>query len=328
VLFHDGVQKLICWDLDESYELFKRAAAKGHKESIWILSVLKDLEMEKSAWKEAFAKTEEPLGYFFAGGLSGGRERFDFYKKSAEAGCSWGQLGYGQYFKDQNGVFVEKDDKVYVEWIEKAANQNNPQAMRWLGDCFGYPNQEKEISYYRAGAELGWKSCMDILAAMLMKKGVRGCVKDLRQAVIWGARANSEAFSWALMHARGENVVEHFDWNFDQLCYSLGWGLYWHMYDIGDRDVPRSDYLTTALGNHYLDYYCSCVELQQKSIFQFLHFWNRTTGVKGLGRMIAQMVWEGRAENLLGRFVESEEMSWAIGERRRVRKSLFMCCSG
>jgi TPR repeat protein len=89
--------------------------------------VVKDVEMEKSALKETFAKTEEPLGWYFAGRLSNGREVVDFYKKSAEGGCSWGQAVYGWYFKQ--GDFVEKDEKVYVEWLEKAANQNNP----WRG---------------------------------------------------------------------------------------------------------------------------------------------------------------------------------------------------
>jgi TPR repeat protein len=30
-------------------------------------------------------------------------------------------------------MFVEKDKKAYFEWLEKAASQNNPSAMHWLG---------------------------------------------------------------------------------------------------------------------------------------------------------------------------------------------------
>jgi hypothetical protein len=120
---------------EESCEPFERAAAKGHDESIWILSVGKDVEMKENLLIEAFAKTEEPLGLYFAGRFSSGRERFDFYKKSAEGGCSWGQVDYGSYF--QYGYeFVEQDKKVYMEWMEKAANQNNPRAMLWLGMWF------------------------------------------------------------------------------------------------------------------------------------------------------------------------------------------------
>jgi hypothetical protein len=62
-----------------------------------------------------------------------------------------------------------------------------------------------------------------------------------------------------------------------------------------------------VFGNRCLDFYCSCVALQQKSIFMFLWYWNRTTGVKGPGQMIAQMVWEGREDKLVKGFeVRSE----------------------
>jgi hypothetical protein len=97
--------------LEGSLALFERAAAKGHEDSIWILSVVKDVEMKKTAWKEAFAKMGEPLGWYFEGILSDGREQFDFFKKSAEGGCSWGQVDYGEYFK--LGAFVDKDEEVF-----------------------------------------------------------------------------------------------------------------------------------------------------------------------------------------------------------------------
>jgi hypothetical protein len=55
--------------------------------------------------------------------------------------------------------------------------------------------------------------------------------------------------------------------------------------------------------NRCLDYYCSSVELQQKSIVTFLLFWNRATGgIKGPGQMIGKMVWEGREEILVESF--------------------------
>jgi hypothetical protein len=53
-------------DLEESFARFERAAAKGHEESIWILSLLKGVEMETSALWKAFRKPEDPLGWYFA----------------------------------------------------------------------------------------------------------------------------------------------------------------------------------------------------------------------------------------------------------------------
>jgi hypothetical protein len=81
VLFHEAT-----WEFDpeenleEQFQRFERAAAKGHEESIWMLSVVKDVEMEKCALKEAIAETEEPFGYNFAGTFSDGREALEYFK--------------------------------------------------------------------------------------------------------------------------------------------------------------------------------------------------------------------------------------------------------
>jgi TPR repeat protein len=304
----------------ESFQLFERAAAKGHEESIWILSVLKDVTMEQKAWKEAFAKTEEPLGWYFTGKFSDGRERFDFFKKSAEGGCSWGQVAYSLYLK--MGYFVEKDMRAYVEWLEKAANQNNPQAMEWLGSWFqweGGGDKEKAVSYYRAGAELGWKNSMGILAVML--RDGEGCEKDLRQAVIWSAKRRYSTTFWNLLkQARRtleKGVTGDLGCDFDQLCYSLGWGLYWYQYGNEKWNMQSNDNM--AIGERCLNYYCSCVELQQKSIFTFLLCWNRTTGIKGPGQMIAQMVWEGREESLVIEYGDGEDLQEKPAPRRSAR---------
>jgi hypothetical protein len=97
-----------------------------------------------------------------------------------------------------------------------------------------------------------------------------------------------------------ERTTEQMTCDFDQLCYSLGWGLYWYLY--GSEYWNEQGDENQVFGNRCLDYYCSCVELQQKSIFTFLLCWNRTTGVKGPGQMIAQMVWKGREDNLVAPF--------------------------
>jgi hypothetical protein len=294
-------------DLEERFARFERAAAKGHEESIWILSVVKEAKMEKRPFKEAFAETETPLGWYLAGKLSdfNSREEFDFYKKSAEGGCSWGQVGYGSYFQD--GWYVQADAKVHLEWLTKAANQNNPRAMDWLGGWFrreeGDDNAEKAVSYYRVAAELGWDDSMECLAEML-RNGI-GCEKDLRQAAIWGMQATDWASTcWEMLRDAGmafeEETASNLDCDFNQFCYSLGWGVYWYQYGSG-RWKARSDQ-EKSFGNHCLNYYCSCVELQQQSIFTFLLCWNRIGGMKDIGVLIGKMVWEGREENLVNTF--------------------------
>jgi hypothetical protein len=295
------------YQLEESFERFERAAAKGHEQSIWISSVVKGVEMKGNALREAFAKTEKPMGWHFAGRLSNGRERFDFYKKSAEGGCSWGQAAYARYFEFGRN-FVKQDVEVYVEWLEKAANQNNPEAMHLLGEWFRNEEEDEEMgfTYHRAGAELGWGSSIFSWAEML-KEG-EGCAPDLRQAVLAGATGGFYSVFWKVLSGARQafeaGTTENLDYNFNQICYSFGWGFYWYQYESkGWHQQIDED---KAFGERCLDFYCSCVELQQKSIFTFLLGWNRAPGgVKDVGAMIGKMVWEGRADNLVETFEES-----------------------
>jgi TPR repeat protein len=322
-MFHEAVEEFDPYeDLEESVHRYERAAAKGHEESIWICSVLKDVEMEMNALKEAFAKTEEPLGWYVAGQLSEWflREQFDFFKKSAEGGCSWGQVEYGQDFR-RGGDFVEEDKKVHLEWLEKSAKQNNPRAMDRLGSWFREEggDKEKAVSYYRAAAELGWKASMRLLSVGL--RDGEGCEKDLIQAVVWSAKGDSISFGSTLRHARvalQSETIENLGCDFDQLCYSLAWGLYWYKY--GTEEWNERHDSEKVFSNRCLDYYCSCVELQQKSICTFLLCWNRTVGVYDAGFLIAQMVWEERAKNMLKLFEKENRQEHQDPEMKRIKK--------
>jgi hypothetical protein len=294
-------------EMDHIFKLFGKAASKGHQEAIWIVKVVKDVEMNVISLQEAFGETEDALGWFFAGLLSHeeGMERFDYYEMSAEAGCSWGQVGYGQYY-ESGGEYVERDEKVHMEWMEKAAKQNNPHAMYLLGYWFGPSaswmgeggnDEEKSAIYYGAAAELGWKIAM-YWWSYALKKG-QGCAKNYRKAVIWSARGRSEVF-WDILEETGHAFQkETTDGDFDRLCYTLGWGLYWYRHGTGHS----YDKHLREMCDGCLDYYCEAVELQQESIFTFLIFWNQTTGgIKAPGQMIAKMVWEKREENLVKEF--------------------------
>jgi hypothetical protein len=110
--------------------------------------------------------------------------------------------------------------------------------------------------------------------------------------------------------------MEQMTCDFDQLCYTLGWGLYWYLYD-SDPWRRRKDEVE-RFSNRCLDYYCSCVELQQKSIFTLLWCWNQTTGVKGPGQIIAPMVWEQREDNLVVPFDQNN--GGEEPEMKRIKK--------
>jgi hypothetical protein len=79
----------------------------------------------------------------------------------------------------------------------------------------------------------------------------------------------------------------------------LGWGLYWYEYESVSCDVRET---VKGFYEQCLDYYCSCVELQQKSVVEFLLCWNQIVGVKDVGVLIGKMVWAGREDNLVKMF--------------------------
>jgi hypothetical protein len=206
-------------------------------------------------------------------------------------------LEYGWFFSFI-GPYVEKSNKVFVEWLEKAANQNNPQAMDWLGNSGRYgddDDKEKSVSLWRSAAELGWTIAMSSFARMLAKGN--GCAKDWRQAAIWSAKGHNWILFCDLVCKTFQRTETFLDCEFNQLCYSLGWGVYWYVY--GSEQWGAFTYVEDEFGRRCLDYYCSCVELQQKSIVTFLLFWNQTVGIKDVGVVIGKMVWEEREDNLV-----------------------------
>jgi tetratricopeptide (TPR) repeat protein len=299
MLFHEAMCFFGFEDHQESIKRFEPAAEKGHEESIWILNVAKDMESNQSDWEEGFAKTETPLGWYFAGRLSDGREKFDFYKKSAEGGCSWGQVEYGWVLQSQESFGELDGEAAYLKWLKKAAKQNNPEALEKLGGFYKEEGrQEKARRYLEAAAAMGWNRAPEILAQML-RKGAGGG-KDLRRAALLSAAGGFYNLFWDILGdclcAIEEKRSSDLGCDFNRLCYSLGWGLYWNVYGSTSWRT-QYDAIQKAFANLCLGYYCTCVELQQKSIFIFLLHWNQTSGgVKDVGVMIARMVWEQRED--------------------------------
>lgn len=112
-----------------------------------------------------------------------------------------------------------------------------------------------------------------------------GCKKDWAKAVYWSAHAYDNIF-WRILCMTNEIVLPETvvdDTNI--LMMELGRGLYWHMYP-GNATCDFYDEL--------VEYYLTIMHIQQQSIFYFVLFWQRTTGVKDIGLVIAKLAWEGR----------------------------------
>jgi hypothetical protein len=179
-------------------------------------------------------------------------------------------------------------------------NQNNPHAMDSLARLLHWNGGgERVLPLALRAAQLGWKNAQQFLTLLFKEQD------EMRLRLYWGAQCNATDFwlmlkEMAALWREGEDA--EFDDYFDQLCYIFGQGLYWYEYGLSEfHSLNQRDKFFASL---CLDYYCACVELQQKSIFLFLHFWNGTSVIKGPGRMIGELVWAGREEKLLLSFAE------------------------
>jgi TPR repeat protein len=190
------------------FQAFEAGAAKGHCDATWIVEVTKGVEMTKSALKRAFADTDKPLGWYFAGLLSTGREQFEWFQRSAVGGCSWAELHYADYFQyGPDGVVdVPVSPELYLEWTEKSARQNNPQALGCLGlHCIQHNQLEDGIVYLRRAAALGNIGAMQDLVIPLLNR--RNAV-DFYEAVQRAARGNARYEFWTLLdEIRTENIA-------------------------------------------------------------------------------------------------------------------------
>merc|ERR1711991_129616 len=263
----------------------------------------------RKATAKAFAETDSPLGLYFAGLLCDvhSRERFDYMKQSSDRECRWAQGVYARYFDpDDETDMVEKDEKMYLELIEKDAAQKNPQALCRRGvHHYNSSNYKEALVDYRMAAELGWRFGKEELYRMFYYG--RRVKKDLVQAVHWCCKDGSLLFGTVLgtaLKAWNDKAFGDLGCDFNRLAMEIGKGLYWYQY--GAESWEKRDQTNKVFGIKCLDYYCETIELRQESIFLFLLFWNKTTGVKGPGRMIGQIVWEGRYDCLVKELGEEE----------------------
>jgi hypothetical protein len=273
---------------------FVRAADAGHEEARWVVRRWTGVEEKKEAWRKVFTESNTPLGLYLGGVCTDevSVERLELLRESAARGNSWGQCAFARYYQYSYPGHVDRNVAQWHALLYLAAAQNNPQAFDELGDI----SEESPLGYYRQAAELGWDPAKGKLAMRYRQAG------EMALGIRWGAQVEGGGFMSQLNDVNNGHFTKLplKKKQYDTICYNLGWGLFWYQYG-GDFGRGYDDSVR-AFGETCLDYYCSCVELQQKSIFTFLLFWNQSVGVKDLGVMIGKMVWEEREENLVKNF--------------------------
>lgn len=325
--------------IKQKFKRFKKAAKRGHKESQWIVNVVKSAEnYKKATLREAFAKTECPIGWYFAGQLCDEQEdivnnRLVYFKKSNE-GCkghpsySWAAVKCAHLFRENNFPLDEKNHRLYGNLLSETVSKwpNNPHGLLllsfWhLNSYSRYANRDSDDDsddhncdpnlilarkYCLTAAQLGWKNAIGTLSEFFYYGD--GGKQNLIEAIRWSANGQTGKFCNML-----KKVYKFFDGLFDDdeefeiwvdgntLAWELGRGLFWYMQGLIEKGLDQDE---IDFGTSCLKYYCDSIDLQQKSIYTFLWCWNKVFNEdfldsKKLGRFIAQMVWDGRQENFI-----------------------------
>lgn len=196
----------------KAIEYYTRAAEQGHKWGQYNLGNMyyygtgckKDYKQavywNQKAADQGISKAYNTLGICYEIGGYGiskdNTKAFEYYKKSAEMGYSWGQYNLAKIY--YSGIGCEKDYTNAIVWFQKAANQNNPNAQNMLGMCYdnGYGVQKdarKAVEYYKKAAEQGYDYGQYNLANKYFTGN--GCEKDSVKAAFWYEKAATQGLA-------------------------------------------------------------------------------------------------------------------------------------
>lgn len=299
VLFVEAMEEL---DLSCKYwfNCFEKSAQKGHKESQFILDVMKKLDdgiTDLTIIEEAFAATNCPQGWYWAGRMFYMNIRLDdkmgYFKKSSDAGYSWGQQMYAECLSNFNCNHYSILDYAYINLLEKASSQGNTTAMLSLAMYYQhmYYQHMKDIDsikycfkvkqYMLTASELGSITAKSQLAKMYYY----GVIFDTNPVL--AARYSTKKYNYLIFEML--NVTNLINDTNHSLIMELGRWLYWQS-DLEIISTLSED--DKKIVDRCADYYCCKTEATQTAIFQFLYFWNKTTGIKDVGKMIGQMAWD------------------------------------
>lgn len=181
-------------DSRKSFEYFKKAAEKGHREAQYMLGVLYEEEMGCGLDLQAAIK---------------------WYRKAAERGNPDAQEKMAE--KNEKGQGVPKDIKEAVKWRKMAAEQGNIVAQNELGTMYlkgqgvlqSYP---EAVRWYRKAAEQG-NSAAQFNLGTIYRQGMGTIKADTEEALKWLRKAaeQGDADAQALMgiiYQNGQGVSQ------------------------------------------------------------------------------------------------------------------------
>jgi hypothetical protein len=117
--------------------------------------------------------------------------------------------------------------------------------------------------------------------------------------VYFQAKYSLKSFPYVLRKVRFNSTLS--DAEISWKMYVCGRTLYFYAHKPEDLNKwnKKSNREINKFELQCLDLFISNAEMQQQSLLLFLLFWKQNWGVKDVGRLIAQRVWNDRTKNLI-----------------------------
>jgi len=257
----------------ETRELFIEAVKKGHEESKKIVKILPKDNTGKI--NSVFLNTNDPVALYFDAKLCRHNNSDQKIRESAESGYSWAQIEYAH----RNGALGNN-------MLNLAVAQNNPRAFVFKGRIAElHQNRIEGIQWYVLASRMGYITASDILVNWGRNNF------NLFMSVQYSC-SNSMLSLWELVRDVHHHCCSNSSGS-DYLKFHLGKGLYWNhrfkMTTITDLTEKENLFIKECI-----DCYCTTIDRIQNSILLFLLFWNKNNGIKDVGKIIGQIVWNER----------------------------------
>lgn len=159
--------------LGKFYEMGLGGVEKSPQEAIRCYEMASDFD-NSLAWKYLAEAYETGIG------VGKSIEKANFYRrkvflttqKEADEGDAFAQASLGLFF--ENGIGVEKSIESALKYYQMSADQNCPNGLLCLADCFAQGkgiqiSSDKAIHYYKLAADQGYILAQSTLAGYLIK---------------------------------------------------------------------------------------------------------------------------------------------------------------
>ena len=218
--------------------------------------------------KDAFAMYLISRAYTYGLGVNQDfSQAFNWTKKAAELGDTWGQSSLAFFY--QYGLGTDVNCKESLKWFQKSVAQDNPWGAVGLGDMYLYgcgngiisSNSKKALYWFQKAAKQGEARAQNNLGD-LYRRGIGGVKESLENATQCFEEASKQGDIYA-NHRVGQGKKKSFEQafrlflevakkNFDYAQYFVGWA-YEHGEGVEQSFVEAVKWYRLAAGQRRIE---------------------------------------------------------------------------